>query len=45
MKVISFRIEDEILDRIERIVEKGLFKDKSEFIRYAIKRILEVYEK
>lgn len=43
MKVITFRIEDDLLDKMEELVKRRIFKDKSELIRYAIRRLLETY--
>jgi len=41
MKVVTFRIEKEILEKMNELVERGYFKDKSELIRYAVRRLLE----
>ena len=45
MKVISIRLPDWMLELIDKLVEKGIFISRSEFIRYAIRHALKRYEK
>lgn len=38
---ISARLKDQERQRIEELVKKGQFKNLSDFLRYAIERLLE----
>jgi len=44
MKVISLRLPDWILERIDLLVEKRVFISRSEFIRYALRQALKSQE-
>jgi len=41
VRVISLRIEEPLLEKVEELVRRGVFKDRSELIRYAIRRLVE----
>lgn len=39
-KIISVRIPESVVQQIEALVELGLFKDRTDFINYAIQKAL-----
>jgi Arc/MetJ-type ribon-helix-helix transcriptional regulator len=41
LRVVTFKIPEEQLAMLDMLVERGLFKSRSEAIRQAIKRLLE----
>ncbi|AEC52083.1 hypothetical protein PNA2_1167 [Pyrococcus sp. NA2] len=46
IKIISVRIPEFVDKQIEALVELGLFKDRSDFINYALQKILfEMFDK
>ena len=43
MKVITIRLHEKDLERIKKVVKEYGFKDRTEFIRYAIKKTLKEF--
>lgn len=41
MRVVSFKASEELIRRIDELVERGYFVNRSEAIRHAIKLLLE----
>jgi Arc/MetJ-type ribon-helix-helix transcriptional regulator len=41
MRVVTFRVPEEELKKLDRLVRKGLFRSRSEAIRFAIRKLLE----
>jgi Arc/MetJ-type ribon-helix-helix transcriptional regulator len=40
VKVVTFKIPRSELKKLDKLVEKGLFKSRSEAIRFAIRKLL-----
>lgn len=45
LRTISFKVTDELIKKIDELVEEGMFLNRSEAIRYAIRLLLEQQEK
>ncbi|MGQ4892168.1 MAG: ribbon-helix-helix domain-containing protein [Candidatus Njordarchaeia archaeon] len=45
MQTISFKTTDEMLRKMDEMVERGLFVSRSDLIRSAIRLLLEQYER
>ena len=44
MKEISIRIPEWMLELVDKLIKKGIFVTRSEFVRYAIRLALKRYE-
>lgn len=44
MATVSVRLSDELNDELDRLVEKGLFKDKTDAFHEAVRLLLLQYE-
>lgn len=40
MQIITFHLADRDLELVDRLVERGLYWDRSEFVRSALRRLL-----
>lgn len=45
MKRLTVRVENWVLDLIDKLIKKGLFSTRSEFIRFAIRLALKKHER
>jgi len=45
MQTVSFKVTDEMLRKMDELVEEGYFIHRSDLIRYAIRMLIEEYEK
>lgn len=41
---VTLRLSPELADQIDKLIESGEFEDRSEFIRYAIRKTLKTFE-
>ena len=45
MQTVSFKITEEMLKKIDELVDKGIFISRSDLIRSALRMLLEQYQK
>ena len=45
MQTVSFKVTEEILRKMDELVEQGIFVSRSDLIRSAIRMLFEQYEK
>jgi Arc/MetJ-type ribon-helix-helix transcriptional regulator len=43
--VIAIRMRRELINQIDQLIEKGMFENRSEAIRTAIRKLIETYTK
>jgi Arc/MetJ-type ribon-helix-helix transcriptional regulator len=43
--VIAIRMRRELIESLDQLIEKGMFENRSEAIRTAIRRLIEAYLK
>ena len=45
MAVLKFMVDDKLVKKIDKLIEKGYFEDRAQFMLTAIKLLLHVFEK